>query len=284
MSMLNFIDEMNKANMNDFIKFLINGDIVGYIHIDNVAELSDFGDVFVINTDSVTLADELDTFTKRTNAVAKVLNVLNERGVLKKWRDELYDVALAHGSEVLMQIERCAADVFGIKKYGVHVNAFVKQDGELKVWVAKRSMQKQTYPGKLDQLVAGGFTGGGYTPYDIYVKEADEEAGIDESLARTGISTGCVSYTRTKSNKCMTRGNIFVFDIETPVDFVPKAIDGEVEDFFLMPANELLDIVINDTDRIKDNCVLIMIDFFIRHGVITSDHPDYVQLAQKLHQ
>lgn len=46
------------------------------------------------------------------------------------------------------------AGLFGVKRYGVHVNGFSRDDaGRLSMWVARRSDTKPTYPGKLDNLV-----------------------------------------------------------------------------------------------------------------------------------
>lgn len=36
------------------------------------------------------------------------------------------------------------------------MNGYVQVDGEKHLWVAKRSATKQTFPGMLDHLVAGG--------------------------------------------------------------------------------------------------------------------------------
>lgn len=36
------------------------------------------------------------------------------------------------------------------------MNGFVKRDGEKFLWIGKRSPMKQTFPGMLDHLVAGG--------------------------------------------------------------------------------------------------------------------------------
>ena len=43
-----------------------------------------------------------------------------------------------------------------IQAYGIHMNGYVHFGGEKHLWVAKRSATKQTYPGMLDHLVAGG--------------------------------------------------------------------------------------------------------------------------------
>jgi len=36
------------------------------------------------------------------------------------------------------------------------MNGFLKRDGEKFLWIGKRSPMKQTFPGMLDHLVAGG--------------------------------------------------------------------------------------------------------------------------------
>ena len=40
--------------------------------------------------------------------------------------------------------------------YGVHINGYVETDAGLELWVARRSKNKPTWPGKLDHIVAGG--------------------------------------------------------------------------------------------------------------------------------
>ncbi len=56
-----------------------------------------------------------------------------------------------------MQIERAAATQFGVKAYGVHVNGYVESPSRgLCLWVARRSRDKPTWPGKLDHIAAGG--------------------------------------------------------------------------------------------------------------------------------
>lgn len=45
--------------------------------------------------------------------------------------------------------------LFGIIQYGVHLNGYFKDDkGDVYMWVGRRSMKKQTYPGMLDQIVS----------------------------------------------------------------------------------------------------------------------------------
>ena len=43
-----------------------------------------------------------------------------------------------------------------VQAYGVQMNGYVERDGQKLLWIGKRSQVKHTYPGMLDQLVAGG--------------------------------------------------------------------------------------------------------------------------------
>ena len=57
--------------------------------------------------------------------------------------------------------------------------------------------------------------------------------------------------------------------------------DGEVEKFELMPVEEVMDIVRSE-QRFKPNCNLVMIDFFIRHGLIDAQDPEFLPIQQAL--
>ncbi len=91
-----------------------------------------------------------------------MLEQLRDAGHITGWRGELYPVASSFGSEPVLLMERAAAPYFGIREYGVHVNGYVRdaETGGIKLWVARRSARKQTWPGKLDHIVAGGQVGG----------------------------------------------------------------------------------------------------------------------------
>ena len=82
-------------------------------------------------------------------------------------------------------MERAAVPLFGVRAYGVHLNGFVGEGEDLRLWVARRSASKQTAPGKLDHIVAGGQPMG-LGLMENLIKECAEEAAMAESLARTG--------------------------------------------------------------------------------------------------
>ena len=170
------------------------------------------------------------TSEQRTAAAAPVMKALADAGVVGGWRDELFPVVANYGDEPLLLVERAAASLLGIRAFGVHVNGYVTlPDGSKELWVARRSAAKQTFPGKLDHLVAGGLPAG-VPPGACVVKECGEEASIPPELASEARPVGIVSYAQ-KYQGCCKRDVLFCYDLELPEDFVPKPDDGEVESF-----------------------------------------------------
>ena len=60
----------------------------------------------------------------------------------------------------LFQVERAHAGVFGLMKLSTHVNGYVGQGADLRIWVGKRSKDKDKEPGMFDNMVAGGLPTG----------------------------------------------------------------------------------------------------------------------------
>jgi hypothetical protein len=118
-----------------------------------------------------------------------VVNEFVDEGVVKV-RNERYPVAIAFGDEPMLEIERAAVPLFGVRAFGIHLNGYVRSGNDTLMWVARRSMKKQTYPGKLDQLVAGGQPVG-ISLTDNLVKEM-LGGGVD---TRTSRAPGCAGST-----------------------------------------------------------------------------------------
>ncbi|WVZ64509.1 hypothetical protein U9M48_014012 [Paspalum notatum var. saurae] len=269
----------------EFVKFLVEGQVVGYIHKGFVEHLRDFHDVFTIvsgnngsNTvENVSLHSSLRTPEDKTHAIGDVIKSLGE--MIPGIRNELYPVTSSYGMPSYFSLERAAAPYFGIKAYGVHMNGYVEKDGQKYLWIGKRSDSKQTYPGMLDHLVAGGL------PYGIsckenIIKECEEEAGIPRSVSTNAISVGAISYMDIEGFR-YKRDVLFCYDLKLPDDFVPNNEDGEVDSFRLIPVVHAANII-QRTDFFKPNCNLVIIDFLFRHGYINPDCHGYLDLLEGL--
>lgn len=284
-----------REKKSDFLPFVVENNIIGYIHPVIVAHLKQFQDVFILENNFdhrngvftgeactsgyITFHHQLKTPDERTEALGGAIKWLHKEGVIPGLRNELYPVALAFGTELLFSLERAAVPYFGTKAYGVHMNGYVDIGGEKSLWIGKRSETKATFPGMLDHLVAGGLPVG-ITCKENLIKECNEEAAIPRTIAEMAIPVGAVSYEDIDGHTCK-RDVLFCYDLLLPDDFQPKNTDGELESFMLVPVAQVAN-VIHKTKQFKPNCVIVIIDFLVRHGYIHPNQLGYLQLLQSL--
>ncbi|KAG2718558.1 hypothetical protein I3760_03G225600 [Carya illinoinensis] len=261
---------------SEFLPFVIEDEIVGYLHNGFAQHLKRFKDVFFFPRDDsyggrigahVTLHPMLGKPEDRTGAVGDVVKCLGEE-LIPGIRNELYPVKSSFGSRVFFSLERAAAPYFGIKAYGVQMNGYIERNCQKLLWIGKRSQGKATYPGMLDQLVAGGLPHGIACGENL-VKECEEEAGIPRSIANEAIPVGAVSYMDIDGYR-YKRDVLFCYDLKLPESFRPENQDGEVDSFKLLPARHVAN-VIRRTQFFKPNCSLVIIDFLFRHGYFSSE-------------
>ena len=100
------------------------------------------------------------------------------------------------------------------------------------------------------------------------------------ALAGQAVAVGALAYNRV-AQRGYRRDVLYCYDLELPEDFVPRNTDGEVEEFRLLPIEEVARLV-RETDDFKLNCNLVIIDFLIRHGLLPPDHDDYLSLVSGL--
>jgi Domain of unknown function (DUF4743) len=217
--------------------------------------------------DRVTLADPA--------ALPGIARALSERG-LYRWRGEAFDVRVRPDGPVLTRIDRGALPSFGIQAVGVHVNGLVRRSDGLHMWIARRAMDKLLDPGKLDHVVAGGVPAGLGTA-ETLVKEAGEEASIPPELAATAVHVGVIGYAMERAEG-LRRDWLHCYDLMLPEDFTPEAADGEVEAFELWPLTRAVETV-RDTDDFKFNVNLVLIDLFIRHGLIAGAEAESLRMG-----
>ena len=277
---MGFIDHITHCNNCDFTQFFpwsIDEKRVGYVHRKIVPKLLNFPYVFNMESDSLKMSKNLNTAQERSQALEEILKTFIRAGEIL---DEKYAVCPEVGQPALMTIDRGAADLFGILSTGFHLNGIVQSGQNLKMWVATRAKNRGTFPGLLDNMVAGGQPAG-LTLEENVIKECHEEASIEEKLARRAVPSGQISYTMQVGTK-MRRHVMYVYDLELPSSYRPTPLDGEVEKFELLPIENIIDIVKSCPNSFKFNCNLVIIDFLIRHCFILVNHPDYHDIVNGL--
>jgi len=280
MSFLDHIARCNNADMRQFEPWYVGAERVGFIHREFAQVLAGKPQLFVRRQRAWHLSSALDAPTKRTAAMAAFLSELRAQGRFKGlWRDELYPVTWELARQPLLAMERAAVPWFGVRAFGPHMTGYVRKRDGLHIWVPRRAKDKPTFPGELDNTVAGGQPAG-IGLLDNLVKECGEEAAIPPDLARQAKAVGFVSYWNQVGPQ-LKPDLMTCFDLELPEDFAPQARDGEVDLFELWPIARVYETV-RDTSAFKYNCNLVLIDFFVRHGLLAADDRDYFAIVAGL--
>ena len=274
---LRHIADLNRHDPARYMPWYIGQTPVGLLQRDFIDVLLPHGDVFSIAGDRIELIAG-SNHAQRSASLGVVVRALAGQGLFAM-RDEAYRIVEAWGEPSLAAIDRGACTFFGTRAFGVHVNGFVRRNGEYHMWIARRALDRAVSPGKLDHLIAGGLSDGS-TARRTLSKEANEEAGVTLDQIARAVPCGLVSYAQDKQGG-LEAGTLFVYDIELEQDFIPRNEDGEVETFELMPLEKVASIMAATND-FKPNCTLVIIDFMVRHGLIEPDAAAYEALVTGL--
>jgi 8-oxo-dGTP pyrophosphatase MutT (NUDIX family) len=273
------VEACNRFDPDHYLPFLLGARRVGFIRRDRVPLLAEFAEVFEIDDRVIRLAPALDTAPSRTAKLAAAERSLLRSGVIASIRGEAFAITEGWLGPLLFELDRGSVPFFGTRSYGVHLNGYRRDGDQLLLWIGTRALDKRVAPGKLDNLVAGGISAG-YDAATTLIKEAAEEAGMPDKLARRARPAGAIRY-RMAVPEGLRDDVLFGYDLEVAPDFVPRNTDGELSGFQLMSLTECLDRV-RETDDFKFNVNLVLIDFALRHGTITPEDAGYLELVSGL--
>lgn len=228
----------------------------------------------------VAMAGRLRSPASRSDALAAAGQVLARQG-FGRVRGELFDIRATAEGPVLGTLDRGLVPQFGVIGQGVHLNGLVRRADGLHIWVGVRALTKAVAPGQLDNLVAGGIPAG-LDAEQCLLKEAGEEASLPAELLAGARRTGRISYIL-GNEEGLRRDVLHVFDLELPESFIPRPNDDEVERFELWPAPHLLE-ALRETESIKFNVNLVLMDLFLREGLIDPEGTEGRKLRAGLNQ
>ncbi|KAG0647670.1 Nudix hydrolase chloroplastic [Hyphodiscus hymeniophilus] len=224
----------------------------------------------------------------RTQAIDSLLDEAIAKKVfsgLNRKRGELWPIV---GAEFDVHIDRAAISYLGIIGRGVHMTAYTRSPTGFKFWIPQRNLNKKTYPGMLDNTVAGGVASG-ETPFSCLIREAAEEAEVAELVRAGAGAAGTVSWLNISDEKAggdaglMNPGVLYVYDLEVSDNLVLKPVDNDIHAFHLLSEVEVSEAMARG--EFKPACACVILDFFVRHSLISPDtEKDYVEIVSRLHR
>lgn len=119
--------------------------------------------------------------------------------------------------------------------HAVHIHGFLPQ-GDL--WCGRRSAQKATDPGLLDNLAAGGLTAG-ESPITTALRELAEEAGLHLAEPSRLRSAGGIRTQRLEPQGWHDE-QLLVYALHLSADETPINADGEVQEFILLSPGDVV--------------------------------------------
>ncbi|KUI61185.1 hypothetical protein VP1G_08358 [Cytospora mali] len=234
-------------------------------------------------------ADKDDWQQRCGEAIQELVDSARESQVFprlgKKTREQFPIV----GARFNIGIERSAFSLFGIIGRGAHMTVYVRTEQGLKFWIPRRGATKSTYPSMLDQAVAGGVARG-ETPLECIAREASEEAGLSADMVREKVvGAGTVTWFNVSDDRAggepglMNPGILYVYDLEVGEDIEFEPAEDDIESFVLMGTDDVRQALLGG--KFKPSCAMVMLDFFIRHGLISAENEkDYDEITQRLHR
>lgn len=247
-----------------FVPFVADGRVLGHVRHDHAELLRRFDEILVVGEAGIGFRPALATHVERSEAMARIAHRFAIEGRLSAWRDETYDIACEDGGSAAFVLERCAVRFFGFTARAVHVNGVTQTDGRAAMWIARRSPHKAIDPGMLDNMVGGGLASG-LSIEATLVKEAWEEAGIGERLARAARAANTLRVLR-EVPEGLHAEIIHVYDLDLPGDFAPLNQDGEVAEFRRLSLQEVARELEGDAPYTVD-AALVALDCLERHGL-----------------
>jgi hypothetical protein len=264
MAFLDHVRACNVHDLADFRPFRAGGRTIGAVR-HGLADRMDGWPSLAVSADAVDLVAVSDDFDGRSAALADIAGRLVDAGWVPALRREPFPVVVRWGAPPLAKVDRAIVPVLGLRGFGIHVNGFVRRADGIHMWVGRRARDRAVAPGKLDHIIAGGQPFG-LTPTENLIKEAGEEAGFAPAIARRAVPVGTVTY-RLEGPDGLRADTLFLYDLALGEDEVPRNVDGEVEGFELWPLDRVA-ATVRDTTDFKFNVNLVLIDLFLREGLI----------------
>jgi len=236
--------------------------LIGHLNPDFIPHLQE-----LFKKQSIALArmshDRLSIQLGRPKELSATLGLLanhmRQGGFIPGWRNEEFAWVDQNGHKYF-RLERSAFRTFGFRSMATHINGYTKADT---IWLGRRSENKPTDPGKLDNLAAGGISAD-ETPWVSARRELWEEAGVPEQISDDIEPIGRIHMRRMANGRGFHDEQLFIYDLELPKQFIPTNHDGEVSGFIEVSYPEAAARIL--ADEFTSDAAFVTADFILRRN------------------
>lgn len=194
-----------------------------------------------------------------SQSLGELANRMRQSGFIPGWRNEDFAWIDQNGHEYF-RLERSAFRTFGFRSMASHINGFTKTGN---LWLGRRSENKATDPGRLDNVAAGGI-GADETPWVNARRELWEEAGVPPQISDQIEPVGCIQMRRPIPGRGFHDEQLFIYDLELADNFVPTNHDGEVSGFIEISFSEAAARIL--ADEFTSDAAIVTADFILRNS------------------
>ena len=182
---------------------------------------------------------------------------MRQAGFIQGWRNEEFAWLDQNGHEYF-RLERAAFRTLGFRSMASHINGYTKAGN---LWLGRRSENKATDPGRLDNLASGGIAAD-ETPLMNARRELWEEAGVPPQIAAAISPVGRIHMRRPIPGRGFHDEQLFIYDLELSENFIPTNHDGEVSGFIEISITEAAARIL--ADEFTSDAAFVTADFILR--------------------
>ncbi|QWD63189.1 NUDIX hydrolase family protein [Polynucleobacter sp. MWH-UH2A] len=236
--------------------------LIGHLNPDFIPHLQELFKKQAVNLARMShdrLSIQLGRPKELSATLSLLANHMRQGGFIPGWRNEEFAWVDQNGHKYF-RLERSAFRTFGFRSMATHINGYTKADT---IWLGRRSENKPTDPGKLDNLAAGGISAD-ETPWVSARRELWEEAGVPEQIADDIEPIGRIHMRRMANGRGFHDEQLFIYDLELPKQFIPTNHDGEVSGFIEVSYTEAAARIL--ADEFTSDAAFVTADFILRRN------------------
>lgn len=271
------LQQMIEYDKTGFVPLHVAGERLGCVNQQWLQRLqAEYSSLFHLEQGILLALPTAHDFQQRSQQLAQTAAQWRDAGWLNGWRNEKFMAYFQDGTPCF-EMERAAFRPLGLTSRAVHLNGLTRMpDGEVRMWVGRRSPFKDVAPNRLDNLMGGGIAAG-ETLQIALEREGWEEAGIPAGKLEL-LPQAALLLAERPVARGLHREWLHAFDVWLTAQEIPQNQDGEVEAHLLMPLAEVEQHIING--QFMSDAALVAIDCMARLGYWEDDQQLTALLAR----